>query len=193
MQKLGDGAVRIARPRGKSGAAIADAVRAWPGVADVALTEAWIGVVFEDAVAVTPEQLAALDALAAEASGRTIEIAVRYDGPDVDDVARLARLDPSAVVAAHSRAEYNVLFLGFCPGFAYLGGLPNELEVPRLPAPRVRVPKNAVAIAGPYAGVYPFESPGGWRLLGTARDITLFDATRGALLRPGDRVRFRPT
>ena len=192
IQKLGDAAVRIARPRGKSGARIVEAVRAWPGVADVALTEAWIGVVFEERIAVSDEQVAALGALAAESAGATVEIAVRYDGPDLADVARALGLDASEVAARHSRAEYTVLFLGFRPGFAYLGGLPRELEVPRLPEPRVSVPKNAVAIAGPYAGVYPFASPGGWRILGTALDVVLFDVARGSLLRPGDRVRFRP-
>ena len=192
IEKLGDAAARIPRPGGKSGAAIVDAVRAWPGVVDVALTEAWVGVVFEKAMSIDPARLAALDALAAEGTGATIEIEVRYDGPDLADVASLAHLDTREVVARHSRAEYTVLFLGFRPGFAYLGGLPRELEVPRLREPRVSVPKNAVAIAGPYAGVYPFASPGGWRILGTAQNIALFDAARGALLRPGDRVRFRP-
>jgi KipI family sensor histidine kinase inhibitor len=190
-QKLGDAALRIPRPRGKSGAAIVEAVRAWPGVVDVALTESWIGVVFANAPSVTPESLAALDALAAETNDATIDIAVRYDGPDLADVAKLAGLDAREVVLRHSRAEYTVLFLGFRPGFAYLGGLPRELEVPRLPEPRVRVPRNAVAIAGPYAGVYPFDGPGGWRILGTATNVTLFDPARGALLRPGDRVRFK--
>ena len=191
IEKLGDGAVRIPRPRGKSGAAIADAVRAWPGVVDVALTEAWIGVAFADAVSITPAQVASLDALVEERAGRTHEIAVRYDGLDLDDVGKLTGLDAREIAHRHARAEYTVLFLGFRPGFAYLDGLPRELVVPRLASPRVRVPKNAVAIAGPYAGVYPFESPGGWRILGTAIDVVLFDATRGALFRPGDRVRFR--
>jgi KipI family sensor histidine kinase inhibitor len=130
--------------------------------------------------------------LASENAGSAIEIDVRYDGPDLDEVAKLSGLESREVAARHSRAEYTVLFLGFRPGFAYLGGLPRELEVPRLAEPRVRVPKNAVAIAGPYAGVYPFDGPGGWRILGTAIGVTLFDASRGALLRPGDRVRFRP-
>lgn len=193
IQKLGDAAVRIPRPRGKSGAAIVDAVRAWPGVVDVALTEAWIGVVFASAPHVTDENIAALDAIvAAETNDTTVEIAVRYDGPDLADVAALSHLTTSEVVLRHSHAEYTVLFLGFRPGFAYLGGLPAALHVARLAEPRARVPKNAVAIAGPYAGVYPFESPGGWRILGAAEGVTLFDPARGALLRPGDRVRFRP-
>ena len=192
FEKLGDAALRIARPRGTSGARIAQAVRAWPGVVDVALTEAWIGVSFEGVPSVTPDRVAALDGLAAEGEGRTVEIAVRYDGADLADVATLSGLEASEVITRHTHAEYTVLFLGFRPGFAYLGGLPSELEVSRLAEPRVTVPKNAVAIAGPYAGVYPFASPGGWRILGTAQGVVLFDAVRGALLRPGDRVRFRP-
>lgn len=194
MEKLGDGALRIPRPPGKNGEAILEAVRSWPGVVDVALTEAWIGVLFDERAVpeVSAAQIAALDALAeGTAPSRTIEIAVRYDGADLEEVARACKLDPASVVELHSRAQYTVLFLGFQPGFAYLGGLPRELEVARLPSPRARVPANAVAIAGPYAGVYPFASPGGWRILGTATDLALFDTERGALLRPGDRVRFR--
>jgi KipI family sensor histidine kinase inhibitor len=96
------------------------------------------------------------------------------------------------IVELHSHAEYTVLFLGFQPGFAYLGGLPRELHVPRRATPRARVPKNAVAIAGTYAGVYPFEGPGGWNVIGTATNIELFDRERGAMLQAGDRVRFVP-
>ncbi len=194
MNRLGDGALRLPRPRGKNGAAIVEAVRKWPGVVDVALTEAWIGVIFAEHASprVDPSSLAALEALPADdAPSRTIEIGVRYDGVDLEEVARACGKDAAEVVALHSRAEYTVLFLGFQPGFAYLGGLPKALEVSRLATPRARVPKNAVAIAGPYAGVYPFESPGGWRILGTAVSVELFDTTRGALLMPGDRVRFR--
>lgn len=195
--KLGDGALRIPRPRGPSADAVLALARSWPGVIDAWLTEAWLGLAFaDDAEAhVEPAQLAALAALASESSRAPSEhvIRVRYDGADLAEVARMAGLSAAEVVERHSRAEYTVLFVGFSPGFAYLGGLPRELEVPRLPSPRTRVPKNAVAIGGPYAGVYPFESPGGWRLLGTALEVDLFDPERGALLRAGDRVRFERT
>ncbi len=194
IERLGDGALRVPRPPRKNGAALVAAVRAWPGVADVALTDAWLGVIFKEGVSpsVDPDRLAALEALPEDtAPAREVEIAVRYDGPDLEDVARVCKLDVAEVIVRHSRAEYTVLFLGFQPGFAYLGGLPRELEVARLASPRPRVPKNAVAIAGAYAGVYPFESPGGWRILGTAVDVQMFDPAHGALLSPGDRVRFR--
>ncbi len=119
---------------------------------------------------------------------------VRYDGPDLGDVAAAARLTVDDVVARHSGGTYTVAFCGFAPGFAYLTGLPPELHVPRLATPRARVPAGAVAVAGGYAAVYPRASPGGWRLLGTT-DATLWDLDRDppALLTPGTTVRFRPT
>ncbi len=194
FERLGDGALRVARPAGVSGAALVDVARAWPGVADVILTEAWLAVIFEDDALATIDdaRIDALQSLEREesAQARTIEIPARYDGVDLAEVARACGITKERVAELHSRAEYTVLFLGFQPGFAYLGGLPRELEVPRLAVPRARVPKNSIAIAGRYAGVYPFESPGGWRILGTAEETTLFDLERGALLRAGDHVRF---
>lgn len=140
-----------------------------------------------------------LEALAEEAladshqpAGREVEIAVTYDGPDLDEVARLTRLSPEEVVERHRGAGYVVGFVGFAPGFAYLLGLDERIVVPRRSEPRTRVPAGTVAIAGPYAGVYPRESPGGWRLIGRT-DAVLFDASRErpALMVAGDRVRFR--
>ncbi|HST17935.1 MAG TPA: 5-oxoprolinase subunit PxpB [Gaiellaceae bacterium] len=140
-----------------------------------------------------------LDELAGEAvadtrvpEGREVELAVTYDGPDLDEVAGLTGLSPEEVVARHRAAEYVAGFLGFAPGFAYLFGLDERLVVPRRSEPRTRVPGGTVAIAGPYSGVYPRESPGGWRLVGRT-DAVLFDAGRDrpALLVAGDRVRFR--
>jgi len=122
---------------------------------------------------------------------RRIEIPVVYDGPDLDEVAELVGLSPDEVVRRHVAAKYVVAFLGFAPGFAYLLGGDERLEVPRRANPRERVPAGSVAIAGPYSGVYPRDTPGGWRLLGRT-STTLFDPDRGrpALLEPGDRVRF---
>jgi len=127
----------------------------------------------------------------AQPAGRVLDIAVRYDGPDLEEVARLTGLSQEEVVTRHLAAETSVAFLGFQPGFAYLLGIDPRLEVPRLETPRTRVPGGTVAIAGPYSGVYPRDSPGGWRLLGST-EATLFDAGREppALLAPGDRVRF---
>jgi KipI family sensor histidine kinase inhibitor len=121
------------------------------------------------------------------------EIPVRYDGPDLAEVARLTGLRPGEVIARHAAREYTVGWLGFSPGFGYLTGLDPALQVPRLAAPRLRVPAGSVAIAGELAAVYPSESPGGWRLLGRTT-TALWDAGRDppALLAPGMRVRFRP-
>ena len=136
-----------------------------------------------------PPSLEVDDLPAAAAPGRLVEVPVVYDGPDLDDVARLAGVDD--VVARHTSAEYTVGFVGFAPGFAYLLGGDEQLFVPRLDTPRERVPAGSVALAGPYSAVYPRESPGGWRLIGRT-ELTLFDAMRDppALLEPGDRVRF---
>ena len=123
--------------------------------------------------------------------GACVEIAVTYDGPDLAEIAQLTGLSPEEVVERHRAASYHVGFVGFAPGFAYLLGLDERLVVPRRSDPRTRVPGGTVAIAGPYSGVYPRESPGGWRLLGRT-DAVLFDAAREppALLLAGDRVRF---
>jgi len=126
-------------------------------------------------------------------TGASVEIPVRYDGPDLDEVANLTALSPEEVAARHLRAEYVVGFLGFAPGFAYLLGGDERLGVERRAEPRERVPAGSVGLAGPYSGIYPRESPGGWQLIGSTTAV-LFDATRDspALLSPGDRVRFVP-
>lgn len=133
---------------------------------------------------------------AAADPGRLHEIRVRYggaDGPDLAEVAGRTGRTEADVVALHAGAEYRVLVLGFVPGFPYLGILPPALDLPRRATPRVRVPAGSVAIAGRQTGIYPFETPGGWHLLGRT-DIPLWDARRDppSLLAPGDRVRFVP-
>lgn len=125
---------------------------------------------------------------------RLLEIPVCYAPAfalDLADVATMHALSPSDVIRLHTGAEYVVHFVGFSPGFAYLGGLPKQLETPRLDRPRVRVPPGSVAIAGSQAGVYPHATPGGWRILGRT-PLRMFDATRQppALLQLADRVRF---
>ena len=127
---------------------------------------------------------------------RVFEVPVRMggdDGPDLDAVAAETGLGVGAVVELLAAADLEVLFLGFTPGFAYLGGLPPALVVPRLAVPRTRVPAGSVAIAGQYAGIYPHASAGGWRLLGRT-DLRLFDPTAAepVLFRAGDRVRLVP-
>lgn len=127
---------------------------------------------------------------------RQVEIPVCYGGefgPDLEDVAAAHGITAERVVELHSSATYLVYFLGFVPGFAYLGELPQELLTPRLPAPRKKVPAGSVGIAGNQTGVYPFETPGGWRLLGRT-PLAMFRTDRDglSLLAIGDRVRFVP-
>lgn len=120
-----------------------------------------------------------------------VEIAVQYDGPDLDAVAAATRLSIAQVVRRHTGATYTVAFTGFAPGFAYLTGLDPALALPRRDEPRVRVPAGSVAIADRYTGVYPRSGPGGWHLLGHT-DAVLWDLdlTPPAALLPGTRVRF---
>jgi inhibitor of KinA len=125
---------------------------------------------------------------------RLVEIPVCYEpdhAPDLADVARRAGLSEDAAASLHASGEYVVCFLGFSPGFPYLAGLPRALATPRLARPRTRVPAGSVAIAGVQAGIYPFATPGGWRLVGRT-PLTMFRAERTppSLLAPGDRVRF---
>lgn len=122
---------------------------------------------------------------------RHVEIPVHYDGPDLGEVAALHQLTPAAVVELHASATYEVCFLGFVPGFAYLTGLPQALATPRLPVPRRKVPPGSVGIAGNQCGVYPFSTPGGWRLIGRT-SLIMFENER-SLLAIGDLVRFVPT
>lgn len=123
----------------------------------------------------------------------TVEIPVHYDGPDLADVAALWDTTPEEVVRLHSGTAFHVAFCGFAPGFGYLTGLPEALHVPRRDTPRTKVPVGSVALAGPYTGVYPRSSPGGWQLIGTT-DTVLWDPRRepAALLSPGTLVRFVP-
>jgi KipI family sensor histidine kinase inhibitor len=120
-----------------------------------------------------------------------VELPVRYDGPDLADVAAHWGVSVQEVARVHAGTEFSVAFCGFAPGFGYLTGLPPRYDVPRRATPRTAVPAGAVALAGPYTGVYPRSSPGGWQLIGTT-DTVLWDHTRvpAALLSPGTRVRF---
>jgi KipI family sensor histidine kinase inhibitor len=122
---------------------------------------------------------------------REWEIPTRYDGPDLDEVARMSGLTTHEVIALHLSAPYRVFFLGFMPGFAYCGVLDGRIVAPRLRVPRTRVPAGSVAVAEGQTAVYPFASPGGWRLIGST-DVKMFDPGRDppSLLRAGDVVRF---
>lgn len=125
------------------------------------------------------------------AEGPVVEIAVRYDGPDLDEVAQRVGAGVEEVIRRHTEAAWRVGFIGFAPGFAYLVGGGDGLRVPRRETPRVQVPAGSVALAGDYCGIYPRASPGGWQVLGTT-EAPLWDPGRAepALLVPGSRVRF---
>ena len=122
---------------------------------------------------------------------RTLTVPVVYDGPDLDELARAAGISAGELARRHASGDYRVAFLGFAPGFAYLTGLAPELHAPRLRVPRTRVPAGSVAIGGPYTGVYPAASPGGWRLIGRT-SLRLLDPASDppALMTAGERVRF---
>ncbi|MGE5277623.1 MAG: 5-oxoprolinase subunit PxpB [Acidobacteriota bacterium] len=132
----------------------------------------------------------------APGSGRAHPVGVLYGGemgPDLEDLASRAGMTPQELASRHARGDYTVAFLGFAPGFAYLTGLDPALHAPRLSTPRPRVPARSVAIGGPYTGIYPSSTPGGWRLIGRCA-VSLFEEESDppALLRPGDGVRFEP-
>ena len=128
--------------------------------------------------------------------GRHWRLPVCYEGeaaPDLAEVAATLGVDEAEVVALHSGTEYLVYMLGFLPGFPFMGDLPERLRLPRRSQPRVRVPAGSVAIATGLTAIYPWESPGGWHLLGRC-PVPLFDARRASpsLLAAGDKVRFTP-
>lgn len=129
-------------------------------------------------------------------TSRVVQIPVCYGGEfgmDLPFVAERAGLSAAEVVQLHSATRYLVHFLGFSPGFGYLGGLPKQLECPRLESPRNSVRAGSVGIAGTQTGVYPLDSPGGWRIIGRT-PLRMFDpfAVRPTRLEPGDAVEFLP-
>jgi len=139
-----------------------------PGTLDLVPATRTVLVTLDRAVT-GPEQVAAVlrsRSLAAgpdPGRGELVELPTRYDGPDLADVAALTGLTGAEVVRRHAGREWTVAFCGFAPGFAYIAGLPQPLRLPRLDQPRTAVPAGAVAIAEEYTGIYPRESPGGWR------------------------------
>jgi inhibitor of KinA len=126
---------------------------------------------------------------------RPVEIPVCYDlefAADLEDVARYAQISTKEVVDLHTGAEYRVACIGFVPGFPFLAGLVKTLATPRRATPRKEIPPGSVGIGGAQTGIYPLRSPGGWNLIGRT-PLKLFDPIKNppALLRAGDRVRFR--
>ena len=143
---------------------------------------AWLKEAVEDAQEVSMRQ------------PRHIEVPVRYGseaGPDLGYVASFHHVTPAEIVRLHTGREYTVFMMGFTPGFPYMGILDEAIATPRLETPRTRVPAGSVGIAGTQTGIYPIDSPGGWRLIGYT-SLPLFDlaASEPFLLAPGDTVRF---
>jgi inhibitor of KinA len=126
-------------------------------------------------------------------AGRTIEIPVNYNGADLPEVAQRTGLSLPEIISLHSNRPYRVYLIGFLPGFPYLGPLPEALHCPRKQTPRQSVPAGAVGLAGAQTGIYPFEAPGGWQIIGRTL-LKVFDAQARDpfLLRPGDTVIFKP-
>ncbi len=129
-----------------------------------------------------------------EEPGRLHRIPVTYDGPDIADVCERLHLTRDEVIGIHTRPIYRVFLVGFVPGWAYLGPLPEELALPRRDVPRTQVPAGSVAIAGRQSGIYPLPTPGGWHLIGRT-NVKLFlpDSDPPCLFRAGDRVKFFST
>ena len=126
-----------------------------------------------------------------EVPGRLHRIPVVYDGQDIDEVATALTLSRDEVIAIHMRPIYRVFLVGFVPGWAYLGPLPEQLGLPRRHVPRTQVPAGAVAIAARQTGIYPLPVPGGWHLIGrTSVQLFLPDSDPPCLFRAGDRVKF---
>jgi KipI family sensor histidine kinase inhibitor len=167
------------------------AIRAWPGVVDVVVAREDVGAYFDGPPAIDDDRIRALSHATDDATiARDIELPIVYDGPDLEDIARATSLSVADVISIHASGAYVVETIGFAPGFAYLGGLDARLRLPRRATPRVRVPAGSVGIVEDQTAVYPFDSPGGWHLVG--RTSTRMFGPEGSLLALGDRVRFVP-
>jgi UPF0271 protein len=217
IDPFGDRAWRARLPEGydvTSRRRLLEALRALPRIVDAVVSERHAMVVLEPGFSLESVHDAVAEAVAradparspeqggsepsdqvhahADVEPRHHDVEVRYDGADLVEVAEASGLSPGEVVALHAECTYEVAMMGFLPGFAYLRALHPRLVLPRRATPRARVPALSLAIAGPYTGIYPFASPGGWHLLGVAVGFVPFDAQRGAAMALGDRVRFVP-
>jgi inhibitor of KinA len=171
-----------------------------PGVTEVVATFRSLSVNYDSLTTTGRELEEAILAFADEPtqsshSKRLWDIPVCYDpnfAPDIEDVAKSVGLSVTEIAALHASTRYHVYMIGFVPGYPYMGDLPEKLQLPRRSDPRTRVPPGSLAIATSMTAVYPYESPGGWHLIGTS-PVRFFDAAsaKGALLSPGDGVKFR--
>lgn len=171
-----------------------------PGAEEVAPAFTSLTVTYDCLTVSQADLVARLEGILAEASvastgtGRLWHLPCAYgEGIDLPDLSTALGMTGDEIIAQHSQCEFHVLALGFLPGLPFLGDLPAELARPRRPSPRQRVPKGAVAIANRMSVIYPWESPGGWHIVGTCPAV-LFDPGRPepALLATGDRIRFVP-
>jgi KipI family sensor histidine kinase inhibitor len=172
-----------------------------PGVTSVVATFRSLCVNYDSLVTTGRELEEAIASLLTAAgpvsrARRLWHIPVCYDAafaPDLESVATATGLRPADVFALHAGEAYHVYMIGFVPGYPYMGDLPAKLHLPRRKDPRTRVPPGSVAIATSMTAVYPYESPGGWHLIGTT-PVRFFDpeSDGGALLGPGDAVKFEP-
>jgi len=179
----------IAHHAGLAAARIDGVVELVPAARTI-LVQVDTGVASLSAVADRVRQVAPLGkVLTSDAA--VVEVPVRYTGPDLADVAALLGVTPAEVVRWHGDQVWTAAFTGFAPGFAYLVAGVEPREVPRRATPRTSVPAGSVALAGPFAGVYPRESPGGWQVIGTT-SLLMWDVAREqpALLGAGSLVRF---
>ncbi len=175
-----------------------------PGAFEVVCATKTVSVVF-DPLAADPFEVLdevrrrvdlAIEAPPEDRPPREVVLPVCYEppfAPDLPSIAERTGLGQSRLIDLHAGAGYTARFLGFSPGFAYLEGLPEALQTPRLDCPRTRIEPGSVAVAGCFSGVYPQATPGGWRVIGRT-PLRLFDPARQspALITPGDTVRFRP-
>ena len=184
--------------------ALADVVRAGrhEGVRDVVSAYCSVTVYFDPIRSNLERLTSELKSLAQTAPAvtgrdkRVIQVPVIYGGeygPDLQEVAQFGGCTEQEVVTRHAASEYRVYMLGFLPGFAYMGRVDSRIAMPRQATPRLKVPARSVGIAGVQTGVYPAESPGGWRLIGRT-PLSPFDSERAEpfLFRPGDTVKFEP-
>ena len=176
--------------------------RSLHGIRDVVPTYNAVTVHFDPLETDRPALYAALesaaraDAITPRLEGQTFEIPVKYGGehgPDLAAVAEFANCSEAEVVRLHTSTVYRVYMLGFLPGFAYMGSVDARIAMPRLDTPRLRVEAGSVGVAGAQTGIYPFDSPGGWRIVGRTT-VKPFDPSRAQpfLLKAGDHVKFTP-
>jgi inhibitor of KinA len=205
IQPLGDGALlaelgtRLDTGLNTRAIALAAALKKRRDVRQAIAGYASVTVQFDPDQATHESLAAAIERLAAKRPamaepGRLHRIPVTYDGPDIEAVAARLDLSTEQVAEIHTRPIYRVFLIGFVPGWAYLGPLAQELELPRRHVPRTQVPAGSVAIAGRQTGIYPLPTPGGWHLIGRTK-VRLFlpDSDPPCLFRAGDRVKFFAT